>query len=141
MTKKLWFQVSIGILLALLIIKYFMEIIGIFIPLVIIAKTIFVPLLLGGVLYYITEPIQRFLEKQKVPRWGSILSIFAILIGVIWTFVAIIGPPVTEQVNNLVENTPVIASEINGMKDYALQHKKDLPLKLQESIRQCSRFS
>ena len=75
MTKKLWFQVGAGILLALLIIKYFMEIKGIFTPLVIVAKAIFIPLLLGGVLYYITEPIQRFLERRKVPRWGSILTI------------------------------------------------------------------
>ena len=36
--------------------------------------------------------------------------------------------------NNLVENAPAIAAEVNGMKDYALQHKKDLPPKLQESI-------
>jgi predicted PurR-regulated permease PerM len=134
LTKKLWFQMGVAVLLLLLIIKYFMEIIGIFVPLVIIAKTIFLPLLLGGVLYYITEPIQRFLEKHKVPRWGSILAIFAVLGVVIWIFVAIIGPPVTKQVNNLVENTPAIAAEINVMKDYALQHKEDLPPKLQESI-------
>ena len=75
MTKKLWFQVGVGILLALLIIKYFMEIKGIFTPLVIVVKAIFLPLLLGGVLYYITEPIQRFLERRKVPSWGSILTI------------------------------------------------------------------
>ena len=79
MTKKLWFQVGAGILLTLLIIKYFMEIKGIFTPLVIVAQAIFIPLLLGGVLYYITEPIQRFLERRKVPRWGSILTIIMVL--------------------------------------------------------------
>ncbi|NYF23234.1 AI-2E family transporter [Sporosarcina sp. JAI121] len=134
MTKKLWFQVGVGILLAMLIIKYFMEIKGILAPLVIIAKAIFLPLLLGGVLYYITEPIQRFLEKRKVPRWGSILSIFAILIAVVWIFVAIIGPPVTKQINNLVDNAPVITKEITVMKDIILQQKNDLPPKLEESI-------
>lgn len=134
MTKKLWFQVGVGILLAMLIIKYFMEIKGILAPLVIIAKAIFLPLLLGGVLYYITEPIQRFLEKRKVPRWGSILSIFAILIAVVWIFVAIIGPPVTKQINNLVENAPAIAKEINVMQDSLLQQKNNLPEKLEESI-------
>ena len=72
MTKKLWFQVGIGLLIALLIIKYFVEIHWIFNPIVIIFKTIFIPLLLGGVLYYITEPLQRLLEKRGVPRWGSI---------------------------------------------------------------------
>lgn len=134
MTKKLWFQVGVGILLAMLIIKYFLEIKGIFTPVVIILKAIFVPLLLGGVLYYITEPIQRLLENRKVPRWGSMLSIFAILALVIWIFTAIIGPPVTRQVNHLVENTPTIVKEINHMKNFVLQHKDDLPPNLQESI-------
>jgi predicted PurR-regulated permease PerM len=133
-TKKLWFQVAVGILLAMLIIKYFMEIRGILAPLVIIAKAIFLPLLLGGVLYYITEPVQRFLEKRKVPRWGSILSIFGILIAVIWIFASIIGPPVTKQINNLVENAPTIAKEINVIKESLLQQKHDLPPKLEESI-------
>ena len=72
MTKKLWFQVGVGILLAMLIIRYFMEIQGIFSPILIIGKAIFLPLLLGGVLYYITEPIQRFLENSvKCPRWAK----------------------------------------------------------------------
>ncbi len=134
MTKKLWFQVGVGILLSMLIIKYFIEIQAIFTPLVIIAKAIFIPLLLGGVLYYITEPVQRFLEKRKIPRWGSILSIFGILIAVVWIFAAIIGPPVTKQINNLVHNAPTIASEINIMKDSLLQQKHDLPPKFEESI-------
>ena len=134
MTKKLWFQVGVGILLAMLIIKYFIEIQGIFSPLVIIAQTIFIPLLLGGVLYYITEPVQRFLEKRKVPRWGSILAVIAILVAVVWIFVAIIAPPVTKQINNLVENTPAIAQEINGLTSTLLQQKSDLPPKLEDSI-------
>ncbi len=106
MIKKVWFQVGVGILLAILIIRYFLEIKGIFSPIYIIGKTIFVPLLLGGVLYYMTEPIQRFLEKRKFPRWASILTIIAGLIGIIWIFASIIVPPVTNQVNELVENAP-----------------------------------
>lgn len=132
--KKLWFQVGVGILLALLIIRYFLEIKGIFSPIVIIAKTIFLPLLLGGVLYYITEPIQRFLEKRKFPRWASILTIFISLLGVIWLFIAIVGPPVVKQVNLLVENAPVIAQEINELKDYAMSHKEELPPEMGKSI-------
>ena len=50
--------------------------------------------------------------------------LLAILIAVIWIFVAIIGPPVTKQVNNLVENTPAIAAEINDMKDLLRSTKK-----------------
>ena len=134
MTRKLWFQAGIGILLALLIAKYFMEIKGIFSPLLIIAKTIFIPLLLGAVLFYITEPLQRLLEKYKVPRWGSILAILISVGALIWIFISIIGPPVINQVNNLVKNAPYIAEEIASKTEYALQHRKDFPEQLNDAI-------
>lgn len=134
MTKKLWFQVGVGILLSILIIKYFMEISFIFAPVVIIIKAIILPLLLGGVLYYMTEPIQRFLESRKVPRWGSILIILASLVAVLWIFIAIIGPPVTNQVNKLVEDAPSLVKEFNQVKDELLAQKDDLPENLQNSI-------
>lgn len=134
LTKKLWFQVGVGLLLAILIVKYFMEVSWIFGPILIIAKVIFFPLLLGGVLYYMTEPIQRVLEKRKVPRWGSILAILTSLAVVIWIFIAIIGPPVAQQVNNLVDNGPKIAKELTKLKDTALDQKDDLPPTVVESI-------
>ncbi|MGN7385901.1 AI-2E family transporter [Sporosarcina sp. SAFN-015] len=133
MTKKLWFQVGVGILLSILIIKYFMEISFIFAPIVIIIKAIILPLLLGGVLYYMTEPIQRFLEKRKIPRWGSILIILAGLIVVIAIFISIIGPHVSKQVNTLVENAPTLGKEFENMKDI-LPQKEDLPESLQKSL-------
>lgn len=121
-------------LLAILIVKYFMEISFIFEPVVIIIKAIILPLLLGGVLYYMTEPVQRLLEKRKVPRWGSIVIIFVGLGLIIWGFVAIIGPPVIAQVNNLVENAPALARELDQVTDNLLQQKNNLPPNLQESI-------
>lgn len=134
MTRKLWFQVGVGLLLGLLIIKYFMEIRFIFEPFVLIVKAIILPLLLGGVLFYITVPIQTFLEKRKVPRWASILIIF-IGIGLIgWGFIAIIVPPVTQQVNNLVENAPTLAKELDEIKDNVLQQRDNLPEGIQDSI-------
>lgn len=134
MTKKLWFQAGVGILLALLIAKYFLEIRGIFSPLVIIAKTIFVPLLLGAVLFYVTEPLQRFLEKRKMPRWGSILAILISVAAVIWLFISIIGPPVMNQVNNLVKSAPSIAKDITSQTEYVWQHRENLPEQLSDMI-------
>ena len=137
MTKKLWFQAGVGILLALLIMKYFMEINWIFAPLLIIAKTIFVPLLLGAVLFYVTEPLQRFLEKYKMPRWGSILTILISVAAVIWLFISIIGPPVIHQVNNLAKSAPYIAKEITIQTENlleALQHRENLPEQLNDMI-------
>ncbi|MDS9472878.1 AI-2E family transporter [Sporosarcina pasteurii] len=134
MTRKVWFQFGVGILLTLLIIKYFIEINWILEPLLIIAKTIFVPLLLGAVLFYITEPIQRVLEKYRVPRWGSILLILISAVGAIWLFLSFIGPPVGHQVDKLAKNTPTIAKEITNRTEYILQHREDLPPQVNEAI-------
>ncbi|MFC5603726.1 AI-2E family transporter [Sporosarcina koreensis] len=134
MTKKLWFQVGVGILLAILIIKYFMEISFIFAPVIIIIKAIILPLLLGGVLYYMTEPIQRFLENRKVPRWGSILIILAGLVVVLGIFISIIGPHVTKQVNNLVENAPTLSKKFDEVKSMFGELEDNLPPSLQGSI-------
>lgn len=136
MTRKLWFQAGVAMLLALLIAKYFMEIKWVFSPLLIIAKTIFIPLLLAAVLFYITEPLQRVLEKWKFPRWTSILSILISVAALIWIFIAIVGPPVFQQVDNLVKSTPYFAKEITKQTEYVLQHREDLPPQVNDWIDQ-----
>ena len=134
LTNKRWFQFGVGVLLAILIVKYFLDIVFLFTPLVIIAKTIFFPLLLGGVLFYMTEPIQRWLEKKGAPRWSSILAILAMLGVIIWIFIRIIGPPVMDQVNMLVKNAPELGEQLEGMKDYALAQRDHLPDNIQEGL-------
>ncbi|MEY9972895.1 putative PurR-regulated permease PerM [Lysinibacillus sp. RC46] len=136
MTRKVWFQVGVGVLLVLLVIKYFIEIHWIFSPLVIILKAIFIPLLLGGVLYYVTEPIQRFLEKRKFPRWASILTIVIGLIAFVGGFGWIVGNPIAEQVNNLVKNVPKISASIQEAADYVLNNynQDSLPPQLKNFI-------
>ncbi|MET4561346.1 AI-2E family transporter [Lysinibacillus parviboronicapiens] len=134
MTRKVWFQVGVGILLALLIAKYFIEIHWIFSPLAIILKTIFIPLLLGGVLFYVTEPIQRFLEKRRWPRWASILTIVVGLIALVGGFGLIIGSPIATQVNNLVKSAPMIGASIQDASEYVLRNKENFPPQLTSFI-------
>lgn len=141
LTRKLWFQVGIGILISLFIIKYFIEIHWIFSPILIVAQSIFLPLLLGGVLFYITEPIQRFLEKRKVPRWTSILIIFLLIIALIWVAISIVGPSITKQVSNLIENAPAIIQETNNLIIELLEEVgniSDLPVWVQDAIDQAT---
>ncbi len=134
MTKKLWFQAGIGILIGLLILKYFIEIHWIFNPIFIIFKTILIPLLLGGVLYYISEPIQRFLERKGLPRWASISTILVLLVGMITVFFFMIGKPISEQVNNLVENAPTISENMQETMDYVLENKDAFPPQVEEFV-------
>lgn len=134
MTKKLWFQVGIGILIALLIVKYFIEIRSIFNPIVIIFKTILIPLLLGGVLYYVSEPLQRLLEKRGMPRWGSLTTIVLVLAGLVIGLLLLIGNPIATQVNNLAANAPYLGEKIEEVTNYVIDNSKNLPPQVEEFV-------
>lgn len=134
MTKKRWFQIGVGILLALLIIKFFLEVNYIFHPVTIILRTIFLPLIFGGLLYYMTEPLQRLLERKGMPRWGSIGTILIILLIALWILIAIIGPMVTKQVNNLVDNAPALTRQLDQLKNEVITQKNNLPDNIQEQL-------
>ena len=134
MTKKLWFQLGVGILLSLIIIKFLADVKWVFSPLIIIGKTIFMPLLIAGVLFYISKPLQIILEKRKVPRWGSMIIIFALLTALIWAAISIIGPPVVEQVNNLTNNLPAIINDANKLVISLLDQAGDLPGWLKDGV-------
>lgn len=135
MTKKLWFQLGIGILLSLIIIKFLVDVQWIFSPLIIIGKTIFLPILIAGVLFYISKPLQTILEKWKFPRWSSIIVIFALLTGLIWVAISIIGPPVVEQVNNLTNNLPSLINQSNKLVISLLEQAGDLPAWLNDGVK------
>lgn len=126
MGNKRWFQVGIAILLTLAIIFMFMKVQSIFSPLVIIGQAIFMPLLIGGVLFYLARPLQKWLESVKFPRWASIISIF-IVIGLLgWGFYALVGPPLIKQVTELVERTPEIIEEVEDFTKYTISQKDRL---------------
>lgn len=138
MTKKLWFQYGIAILIGLLIIKFFIEIHWIFNPLFIIFNTILIPLLLGGVLYYVSEPLQRIMEKKGAPRWASIATIIVVLVGLVTGLLTLIGDPISEQVNNLVKNAPSIGREIEEAADYVLDNRDNLPPQVEDFVNSIS---
>lgn len=138
MTKKLWFQVGVAILLTLIIIRMFMEVKTIFSPILIVGQTIFIPLLIGGVLFYLSRPLQKWLESVKFPRWASIISVF-IAIGLLgWLFYALIGPALTKQANAFAENAPEIILEVEEWTKYTLSQKDKLPESLQTTIEEAT---
>ena len=140
MLHKLWFQWGVAIIIGLLIIKLFLEVNWILNPFLIILNTILIPLLLGGVLYYVSEPLQRFLEKKGAPRWASISVIIVILLGLIAGFLLLIGKPISEQVDNLVNNAPSIGKQIEELAGYVLDKDKleALPPQVEDFVNKIS---
>lgn len=78
----------------------------IFYPMVIVFSNIFIPLLIGLVLYYLFNPIISFFEKKKVPRLVSIILFYLVLILLlVWASSAAI-PAFYEQIEMLVQAFP-----------------------------------
>lgn len=134
MTHKLWFQVGVGILLAMLIVFMFQQIQEVFNPIVVIAKTIFLPLLIGGVLFYLTRPLLHWLESKKFPRWASIISVLAVVVLAMGLIYSMIAPIIGEQSASLAKNTPDMIEEGEKWIDFLLSHRDDLPPQAQDSV-------
>lgn len=134
MTNKTWFQTGIAILLTILIIKFAIEIQFIFTPFIMIVKTIILPVIFGGALFYLVAPIQRKLEEKKVPRWASIIIILFGMMVLLAIIIVLIAPKVTEQMNNLVDNFPVFIEKMNEWRLYAMENVGHLPDQVAQAI-------
>lgn len=127
MTNKRWFQFSVAILFILIIVTLLMQISVIFYPLKALVDTIFIPLLFGGVLYYIALAFQTLLERNGLNRISSILIIilmFALSIGVIGYFAV---PMIISESQNLVSRWPDFEQELQGIIGYITSQREALP--------------
>lgn len=127
MTQKYWFQIGIATIITLVIIKLLLELNFLFTPFAIIIKTILLPVIFGGALYYLVEPIQRKLEEKKVPRWGSILIIILGMIIVLTIIVVAIAPKINSQINSLIDNFPAYAATVNDWRIFIMDRVGHMP--------------
>ncbi|MCD8905421.1 AI-2E family transporter [Staphylococcus chromogenes] len=134
MTNKVWFRTGVALLILFLLIKLFLEINNIFMPLVIIVQSVLLPLLLAGFLFYICLPFQKMLEKRHVPRWASITIILLGLSAIIAAIIGVVGPVITSQVQNLIKNIPTIQREAQGLINFVLDQRDRLPSNVTEKI-------
>ncbi|MDQ0215322.1 putative PurR-regulated permease PerM [Oikeobacillus pervagus] len=134
MTKKRWFQLGVAIIFLLIIIKLFREINDLLHPLLVLIQTIFLPLLVSGVLFYICRPIVKKLESWKIPRSPAILLVFLLLISFLWILITIIGPVLEKQFLRLVKNIPAMAETIESGVNYIIANRERLPDFAMESI-------
>lgn len=135
MFNKVWFRVAVGLLLAFLIIKYFLEINHIFYPLIVIVQSIALPLILGGFLYYITVPFQNYLEQRRnMSRGKSLLIIILLMLILVAIFVLMIAPILSRQVSSFINNFPTIQKEFQSYISYALDQRDKLPDDMKQRI-------
>ncbi|AVM07529.1 AI-2E family transporter [Bacillus velezensis] len=113
---------TLQILLVLLIIYVSTKVSFIFQPFFGFITTLFFPILISGILFFIFNPIVRLLEK-KIPRTLAILLIYLVFIGLIAFMFTAIGPIVASQVTGLINNFPDYIHQIQGLTAQ-LSHSK-----------------
>ncbi|MDR6227345.1 AI-2E family transporter [Desmospora profundinema] len=106
------FRIGYAILLILSIIYVGTLVDFIFHPVVVLFQTLFFPFLVAGVLYYLFRPVVNLLHRKKVPKVVSILVIYLVFIGLITLLVLLIGPPLQEQIDLLIDNLPNLAIKV-----------------------------
>lgn len=102
---------TLQILLVLLIIYVSTKVSFLFEPIIVFASTLFTPILIAGILYFIFNPIVRFFEK-KLPRTLSILLIYLVFVAFIGFVLSAVGPVFTKQVTDLFNSIPSYVKQI-----------------------------
>ncbi|PYI51955.1 AI-2E family transporter [Paenibacillus flagellatus] len=108
MPQTKFFRIGYGILLVFLIIWVGVKIDFIFYPLKVLVQTLFAPILISGILYYLFRPVVNLLTGKNVPRSLAILIIylfFALLVTIVVIFVA---PVLKRQFTELINSLPAL---------------------------------
>ncbi|SFS73384.1 AI-2E family transporter [Paenibacillus sp. 453mf] len=95
------------VLLVGLNVMVFSKISFIFLPIEVLLKTIILPIILTGVVYYLLNPIVDILERRRVKRVYSILILYLLIAAIITIVVLAVIPVVRQQITDLVRNFPV----------------------------------
>lgn len=116
MTKSRLMFWSIELLVLATLIFVSTKISFIFKPITAFFSTLFAPLLIAGFLYYILDPLVRFLEaKLKIKRNWGILITFIILLGIFSFLVAEVIPSLAAQLAELAKSIPAGIKELETM--------------------------
>lgn len=110
--RNLIFTLIAGVLLGALIFVFY-HVRFIFNPLLIIFKTIFAPVLLSLILYYLLDPIVNYFEKKGIKRIYSIIGIVIILLLLIGAFSVWAVPRIYSQTASLVSDFPQHVENFN----------------------------
>ena len=106
-------------------------------PIVSVVNTILIPFLVGGFLYYITNPLVKFLqEKLKINRMIGILITLSLLFGLIALGVIYLLPILINQLRSLINSTQGLYWEIQSFVNQLSKNPLFRNLNIQSTIQQ-----
>ncbi|WP_328700165.1 MULTISPECIES: AI-2E family transporter [Bacillaceae] len=131
---KRWFQALVAAVLVVLLILLLHEISFFFEPVLTYIGAIAVPLIGGGILFYISRPIMHFLEKNRIPRVLAIIIVFALFLFIGFLISRFIAPIAQEQFTRLIDNIPAMANAVSDAVTYWQQNQDIIPDEFNDTI-------
>ncbi|MCS0671221.1 AI-2E family transporter [Cytobacillus firmus] len=110
--NKPFFKYAAGTIFVLIIIFLLGKIDYFLWPIRALVATIFFPVLISGILYYILRPLVR-LVSRSLPKTASIIVIFAVVLGLGYLGFNAIGNLIGSQVTELSENLPAKMEDLS----------------------------
>ncbi|ANU14980.1 hypothetical protein B481_2897 [Planococcus halocryophilus Or1] len=117
--RKPFFEYTTAILLVAITLFFLGQIDYALEPIQIIIATIFAPVLLGGLFYYLLRPFVNWLSRF-VPKIAGIGIIFTIIALTATLLLYFFGPVITKQVDSLVNLAPETVEEVTEESDHFL---------------------
>ncbi|WP_239575233.1 AI-2E family transporter [Geomicrobium sediminis] len=125
-----YFRFGYAVALILLIIFLGTLVDFIFTPVVILIQTVFAPLALAGVLFYLFRPVVKLLAR-KMPKVLAITVIYLVFIGLMTLLVILVGPEIQRQFYSLVDVAPRFINQAqNWFNDFM---QSDIMQRFQEN--------
>lgn len=110
--NKPFFKYAAGTIFVLIIIFLLGKIDYFLWPIRALVATIFFPVVISGILYYILRPLVR-LVSRSLPKTASIIVIFAVVLGLGYLGFNAIGNLIGSQVTELSENLPAKMEDLS----------------------------
>ncbi|MEO8511032.1 MAG: AI-2E family transporter [Chloroflexota bacterium] len=70
---------------------------------------------IGLALAFVLDPVVTRLGRWGVPRWGGVLISYALLVGIVWIFVAFAVPPIAAQSREFIDHLPELGASIQQL--------------------------
>lgn len=135
MYQSKWFKALVVAILISLLLLILGEVGFVFDPMIDYIAAIAFPFVVSGVLYYITRPIMKYLDKFKTPRLLSILIIFLVIGLVIFIISRFIAPIAQDQFTKFYENIPELTKNVQDGFYYWQDNQSVLPEQVNTTIK------
>ena len=79
-------------------------------------------------LAFVLDPVVTFLQHRGLPRWGGVLAAYALVVGLVWAFIALAFPPLAQQSREFVDHLPELGASITQLQHDFVDWYRSLPL-------------